>query len=917
LPKSPYDSFIKHISQQRIIYTIAFNPAGNLLATGGHGIVLWDVYTGREIMRLDDEERVSPIHAIVFSPNGKILVSSGGRAISLWHIEKGQKLKHFDSHEGTIKTIALSPNGEMLASDTGIGGLVLLRNIFTGQILRQFEGHQGEVNGIAFSPDGQFLASCDDEMVHLWNVQTGEKLKDFIHPQKRFNKVHAIAFSPNGQQLISGTWDGSVHLWEVNSGQQQNCLEENTGSVQSLAFHPQGHCFAAGFSDHKIRLWNIYTAQEILYLEGHTGGINAIAFNPNGTLLASGSEDKKVQLWDMNTGKAVRRLEGHTSPGNSVTYSPNGLMLVSVHGWHRMHLWNMQTGKQRRCLETDEIMAIAFNPDGDILTSISSTTRQLWDLKTGKAVNRVPLNLTNPSKPIAVAISPNNQMLAASFEDNSIQLWDLETGNHLKQLQIDETLGPMRLLAFSPDSQWLASASRLILLWEVHTGELVRQIEGRSDGVNQGNDTINALAFSPDGNLIASGIGHNNVYVWDVNSGEFRQHYSGDLREHSAPINTVAFSPHGKTLAAGSDYNVIFLWDVATAKQLTCLEGHTYGVSSIAFSPDGKTLASCSWDNTVRLWDLKKREERHLLIGGARGTWLSCSRQGCARFDDGTLLTRIDKLNRIGTIPPTKGKAGKLELLDSPKQLSIAVGELQPFSITVHNSGTESVCWVQVVQTPNSNSPLVLHSPNTLILLTADKTQKLPLQVSASASYQHPQGQETTLTLQITTAFAKPILVSLSVNILTPNLILSQALLLKQDKPVLFMLLRSHVNTGFFQLSLPKIIFKKQNKYILMITLSNDGTLALNHTEFIARIHYKNKVIELDRVVRDSMTNGQTVKLVFSVPNKVKMNKHSRLSLLARHTKYPIYEWVFREQPIEQHIPTWYQQILQKLRIRK
>jgi WD40 repeat protein len=914
LPKSSYESLIKHISQQSIVYTVVFNPAGNMLATGGHGIVLWDVYTGREIMRLEDEERVSPIHAVVFSPNGKILISSGGRAISLWQIEKGQEIKRFDSHEGAIKTIALSPNGEVLASDTGTGGLVLLRNIFTGQILKQFEGHQGEVNAMAFSPDGKFLASCDDEMVHLWNVQTGEKLRRFTHPQKKFNKVYALAFSPEGRQLVSGTWDGSVHLWEVNSGQQQHCFEGNTGSVQCLAFHPQGHVLAAGFSDHKIRLWNLSMAQEILCLEGHAGGINALAFNPNGTLLVSGSEDKTVQLWDMNTGKMVRCLEGHTSPGNSVAYSPNGKLLVSVHGWHRIHLWNMQTGKQRRCLETDEFMAISFNPTGNTLISISSTTLQLWDLKTGKAVNRVPLNLDKPSKPIAVAISPDNKMVAASFEDHSIQLWDLETGHHLKQLQIDDALGPMQLLTFSPDSQRLALASHLILLWDVHTGELVRQIEGRSDGVNPGHDMINALAFSPNGDLIASGIGHNNVYLWDVKSGEFRQHYYGELRGHSAPINTVAFSPHGKTLAAGSDYNVIFLWDVATAKQLACLEGHNYGVSSIAFSPDGKMLASCSWDNTVRLWDLHKRRERLMLIGGARGTWLSCNQQGCTRFDDGTLLTRMNPLNHVEAILPAKGKAGKLELLESPKQLSIAVGELQPFSITVRNSGTESVCWVQVVQTPNSNTPLVLHSPSTLILLAVDKTQKLPLQVSASAAYQHPHGQDTTLNFQIMSAFAKPIVVSIPVSILTPNLTLSQVILLKQDKPVLFMIIRNRVTTRIPHLRLPKIIFKKQNKYILMITFSNNGTLALNQTEFIARIHNKNKIVELERFSRDSIVNGQTVKLVFSVPNKIKINKHSRVSLLARHTKYPIYEWAFPEQPIERHIPPWYQQILQKLR---
>ena len=149
-------------------------------------------------------------------------------------------------------------------------------------------------------------------------------------------------------------------------------------------------------------------------------------------------------------------------------------------------------------------------------------------------------------------------------------------------------------VAFSPDGETIASGSgdSTVRLWDAKTGQHNATLTGHTDWVN-------SVAFSPDGETIASGSGDSTVRLWDAKTGQ----HNATLTGHTDWVYSVAFSPDGGTLASGGEDNTVRLWDAKTGQEKAILTGHTSWVESVAFSPDGGTLASGSWDNTVRLWD--------------------------------------------------------------------------------------------------------------------------------------------------------------------------------------------------------------------------------------------------------------------------------------------------------------------------
>ena len=482
---------------------------------------------------------------------------------------------------------------------------------------------KGRVHRIAYSPDGKLIAVMGALGIWLYDAETLTEVGMIAEG------AGAIAFSPDGQTLASGSWSDTVHLWEVSTQKRVGRLmSPRQRSVTTLAFTPDGNTLAVGYGNGDIGLWDMSTQQQTALLDTPSSSVSILAFSPDGKLLASGgSEDLTISLWDVQTQTLVGAFEAHTHVGTfeghghkvrSVAFSPDGKILASgIHGHDIVFLWDVATRSRIALLANNinkkykGVNSVAFSPDGTILASTGNDGKiWLWDARTKR---RIGVLKTNADGVTSIVFRPDGKTLASlngQFGDSefkggdmAVRLWNVKTRKQTAVLE-DHTAG-IESVALSPDGTLLASGHHdgLVRLWDIQTQKQLATLKGHKAGVK-------SVAFSLDGTLLASG-GKDRARLWNV-----RKRKQIRTFKHKAIVESVAFSPDGRTLAA-VDYNCIRLWDVRRNRAVGVLgpDPPHRGpftlsiIRSVAFSPDGTLLASGGIDNTVRLWNVQNRQE--------------------------------------------------------------------------------------------------------------------------------------------------------------------------------------------------------------------------------------------------------------------------------------------------------------------
>ena len=290
--------------------------------------------------------------------------------------------------------------------------------------LMTFRGHSEPVWSVAFSPDGRWAlsgsgkANNGENSIRLWETETGTELKRFAGHMKT---VRTVAFSPDGLRIVSGSWDKTIRVWDVTTGETLRILQGHEGALTGgITFTADGKRIFSGAVDKTARMWDAETGDQLKVFDAKCE-VHCIALSPDGLQLVTGcirdGKENVLILWDVNSGKQRRTFSGGASM-NTVCFSPDGQQILSAGPDWTMWLWDVKSGKELKMFEGH---AGCFTPDGKYaFADRKDESLVLWNLETGAESNRF-----KGHSAICVAVAKDGRRALSGGLDNTVRVWGL------------------------------------------------------------------------------------------------------------------------------------------------------------------------------------------------------------------------------------------------------------------------------------------------------------------------------------------------------------------------------------------------------------------------------------------------------------------------------------------------------------
>ncbi len=670
---------------------LAFSPDGTLLAGAGRDgrISLWEAATGRRLHML--ARHGGEVNCLAFSPDGRLLVSGGrdGQAM-LWDIAAGRLLYQVEGARVDVATVAFSPRGDAWAA-AGYGGMVQLFDARRPEVLQELHSPADEDEersehflAITFSPDGTRLAGasaytfhaeeipqdkvadfnlfsdipftdCGNVMDFIMSDPQGfadkmqEKAKDMMKAmQEEYGGVppgHGFAFGEEGG--VARGWRvgeaGRLTVWRLPTGTPEVCWDLEEGAPYLLAFSADGAALASvgrgvqawdlagkrrlppdrfparwhavpGFSAQgwtilapqggpgPARVWDTVANREVLALEPERSW-GPFAFSPEGDRLAVTLAPDTVEIRAAATGREFLPLPRHPAWIGGLALAAVAPVAAVLSGG--VHLWDRATGAYlRRLAEAGRLPALS--PDGTRLagivpTSSGETNVVVWDCQDGRRLTEL-----EGLEPAALLFLDETTLLVGNAL-GQVGRYDLAAGRWAKVLRGAD--GTVEALAVSPCGQLVAGSGTdgVVRLWQLDSGKVVRELAVPAAEEAPGRRPP-WLAFAADGTQLGWAAPAGLFLLWDAGTGK----PTGRLTlAEPAEVCAISFDPHGRCLAAEapaigdepSEYR-LRLWDVRTGKTVFATRPQPEPITELAFTADGRQLASAGADRTVLFWDV-------------------------------------------------------------------------------------------------------------------------------------------------------------------------------------------------------------------------------------------------------------------------------------------------------------------------
>jgi WD40 repeat protein len=523
------------LGHEEQVTSLEFSPAGRvvLVADARDNLLLYDVASGDQRQRIPAGPAADRRHT--FSPDGKLLLlHDQGGPFREWDIARGEERRRWGG-SFLPGSMVYSPDGKVLVS-RGPDGLVVW-DVGAGKEWHGFPGPRSAVRVLAFSPDGRLVASVDQAgLFGIWEASTGKPLLP-LSPDTP-ERAMQFRFSTDGALLSAVGKDGTVRVWELRGGLKERRfridIEEATrawegaekadwgdpnGSPhEGMVYSPDGKLLAVLGEHNAIHLWHLTDARRVV-LHGHEGAVGHMLFSPDGRLFASAGEDTTIRLWDAGTGKELANFRGAAKESAAFLFSPDAKVLAWSWG-DALHLWDVAARQEvhRFPIAGDDEQTVAFHGfrdghlafhrDGKALAVAGYHAVHLWDLATEKELRTLGgeeyhdryTSLFRSPDGAALAYVPSGHLEHA--------LYEVATGHRTGDAFY---WGDARAIA--PDGKTLVVGRGPLKVVEMITGETMSELPFGHRG------ELTALAFSADGKLLATGGSDGTILVWDWRRG--------------------------------------------------------------------------------------------------------------------------------------------------------------------------------------------------------------------------------------------------------------------------------------------------------------------------------------------------------------------------------------------------------------
>lgn len=553
---------------------------------------VWEAATGKEIAKVGVLQNNQIKSALTsdgsilatwgfYSPRGPELNPDQGRTIQLWNVKDGKEKHKIKIDRQNISSVAFAPDGKTFAVASGVASFHIF-DTDSAKELRKFAGRRGQVTHLDYTRDGLTLvAGAADGTVQTWEAKTGKR--QGLCEGSQWHRLFALAFPDDGKVLSLVSQGQALELRDGLTGKSLAPPLGHHYWVRSLAYSTDGKTLVSAGADGKICWWDSATGKELkslvvqddgnspyggamyksYYPGGMPGRIGTSAISRDGKFLATGNDygTNSVRLWDLSTAKVLCDFDAVRTNGPSCfAFSPDGGRLAAL-GTNGVPLWEVNSGQ--------EMPTLKFERDAKVNNTVGGSVGG------------------------SIVFSADGKLLAAAhnyYERNTgqqiseVYLWQVDGAKLIRK--IDKAYYNMGSMAFSPDGVTLAvpMQDRTILLIKGSTGKESGRLEAGTGSFFQ------TLVFSPDGRTLAGALSNMmyaggpvgvpvqpnqtfRVAVWELASGRIREEFAG----HQNSIGALAFSPDGRTLASGSYDTTILLWDLtgggkATAPTVEALE---------------------------------------------------------------------------------------------------------------------------------------------------------------------------------------------------------------------------------------------------------------------------------------------------------------------------------------------------------